>query len=183
MIGNFGLAVSENAVFEEVWHKSAGFGVYLQHVRPRSKTATHLLILLAVLVLSAKAEDKKTVGSIPVLLSRRCSRRELMNRGDGTWYFIKYRLDHRSYVNGDLQSSEVELRRKIAELMAPRLERVVFLIPDPNLSYGEVHSLLAGFREDDPSLHVVLVTKEQTGDFNEFRWDRFEEICLFAPHG
>jgi hypothetical protein len=121
------------------------------------------------------------VGIVPILLSHQCSRRELMNRGDGTWYFIKYRLDHTSLLNDTFESSEEDLREAVHAVMARRLERVVYLAADPQLHYGEVLKLVSDLRSDDPSLHVVVLTEEQTGHFNTFSWKRFSSFCLSVP--
>ena len=123
----------------------------------------------------------KPTDTVPVLLSHTCARQELMNHGDGTWFFIKYHLDHRSSLNDQSELSEEELSHAVTAVMSRRFERLIYVAADPRLPYGDVLHLLSGLTHDDPTLHVALLTEKQTGRFVSFNWRTFGGFCLTVP--
>lgn len=142
----------------------------------RAISAAVLAITSAVRMLGARP-----TGTVPVLLSHTCSRQELMNHGDGTWYFIKYHPDHRSSLNDRSGLSEKELIQAVTAVMSHRLERLIYVAADPQLPYGDVLHLVSGLTHDDPSLHVAMLTEKQTGRFVSSNWREFTGFCLTVP--
>jgi biopolymer transport protein ExbD len=142
----------------------------------RAVSAVVLAIAFSSRVLGAKPSD-----TIPVLLSHTCTRQQLMNHGDGTWYFIKYHLDHRSSLNDQSKLSEEELGQAVTAVMSRRFDRLVYVAADPRLPWGDVLHLVSGLTHDDPTLHVALLTEKQTGRFVSFNWRKFADFCLTVP--
>ena len=133
------------------------------------------------IAISGRMRGAKPSGTAPVLLSHSCSRQELMNLGDGTWYFIKYHLDHRSSLNDQSGLSEEELSHAVTAVMSRRSERLIYVAADPRLPYGDVLHLVSRLSQDDPSVHVVLLTKQQIGRFVSCGWKKLAGFCLTAP--
>lgn len=155
------------------------------HMVARSRQLSLKPISVALLALAFHGPllAARPTGTLPILLSHSCSAQEIMNHGDGTWYFIKYHLNHQSSINDQGGLSEDGLRRTVASLMSRRAERLVYVAADPRLPYGEVLDLVSDLTRDDPSLHVVLLTEKQTGRFVSFSWRHFTSFCLSMPRG
>ncbi len=156
-------------------------GVY-PYVAGHLRRTIHLIALpLLAVALRGRMLGSEPNGGIPVLLSHACSPQELADRGDGIWYFIKYRLDHRGSVNNISWLSEEGLRQAVTRVMARRVERLVYVAADPHLPYSDVLNLVSELKHDDSSLHVVLLTEKQTGSFIAFKWEKFSSFCLRWP--
>ena len=156
-------------------------GVYSDVAR-NFRTAINLIsVPLLTIALRGRMLGSGPTGTVPVLLSHTCSQQELKNSGDGTWYFIKYHLDHRNSMNDVSGLAEEGVRQAVTAAMARRFERLIYVAADPHLPYGDVLNLLSGLTHDDPSLHVVLLTETQTGSFNAFNWKKFSGFCLKVP--
>lgn len=165
----------------KTWHDLSVSGVY-SCVAGHFQISINLIsVPLLAVALCGRMLGSEPTGRIPVLISHACSPLELANRGDGIWYFIKYRLDHRGSVNNVSGLSEEGLRQAVTAVMARRVERLVYVAADPHLPYGDVLNLLSELKHDDSSLHVVLLTEKQTGSFIAFKWERFSSFCLRWP--
>jgi biopolymer transport protein ExbD len=145
--------------------------------------SAHLLgtaVLLASLMMASKVlpDEYDHARGIPVLLSHPCTRQEDMERGDGREIFVRYRLDHSSFVNDAFMPVEDDLRREVARVMATRQERVLYLAADGWLTYQDVSSVLYDLKKDDPALNIVLLTKSQVGEVEHIRWNQFRDICV-----
>jgi biopolymer transport protein ExbD len=121
----------------------------------------------------------RIANGIPVLLSHRCTQQELMNMGDGREIFVRYKLDHSSFVNDDLMPVENDLRRQIKTIMATRQERVLFFAGDESLPFGQVSKVLADLKTDDPALWIVILTRAQVNSVG--RTSEYLPICLTGP--
>jgi biopolymer transport protein ExbD len=102
-----------------------------------------------------------------------------MNMGDGREIFVRYKLDHSSFVNDDLMPVENDLRRQIKTIMATRQERVLFFAGDESLPFGQVSKVLADLKTDDPALWIVILTRAQVNSVG--RTSEYLPICLTGP--
>ena len=157
-------------------------GVY-QHMATQSSSLLGMGVVCATLFLILSILPKKYEQSIgiPVLLSHRCTPRQIQNRGDGRETVVQFRLDHSSFVNNELMPIEDDLRRQIVGLMATRQEQVLFFAADDQLTYREVSTVLSDLLKDSPALKVVLLTKKQIGVERKFDWTQLSELCLSGP--
>jgi biopolymer transport protein ExbD len=135
-----------------------------------------MLIFVSLLMASAvvSREYAQSCG-IPVFLSHRCSRQEELHRGDGREIFVRYQLDHSSFVNNELMPVEDALLREIASVMATRQEQVLFFAADDGLTYREVSTVLSDLRKDSPDLLVILLTKSQIRTVQNINWTDFRD--------
>jgi biopolymer transport protein ExbD len=102
-----------------------------------------------------------------------------MNMGDGREIFVRYKLDHSSFVNDDLMPVENDLRRQIKTIMATRQEQLLFFAGDESLPFGQVSKVLADLKTDDPALWIVILTREQVNSVG--RTSEYLPICLTGP--
>jgi biopolymer transport protein ExbD len=139
-----------------------------------------MMLICASLLMASAVVSKEYAQSrgIPVFLSHRCSRQEELHRGDGREIFVRYQLDHSSFVNNDLMPVEDALRREIAGVMATRQEQVLFFAADDGLTYREVSTVLSDLKKDSPALSVILLTKNQIKTVQNINWTEFRDWCL-----
>ena len=138
-----------------------------------------MMLIFASLLMASAVVSKEYAQScgIPVFLSHRCSRQEL-DRGDGREIFVRYRLDHSSFVNNELMPVEDALRREIASVMATRQEQVLFFAADDGLTYREVSTVLSDLKKDNPPLSVILLTKSQIKTVQNINWTEVRDSCV-----
>ena len=139
-----------------------------------------MMLIFASLLMASAIVSKEYAQpcGIPVFLSHRCSRQEELHRGDGREIFVRYQLDHSSFVNNELMPVEDALRREIASVMATRQEQVLFFAADDSLTYHEVSAVLSDLRKDSPELSVILLTKSQVGTVKNINWTEFRDSCV-----
>lgn len=58
--------------------------------------------------------------------------------------------------------SEVDLRQAVIRDMQPRLEKLVWIAADQQVSYGDVIAILSKLQKDVPDLHLAVATRTQT---------------------
>ena len=138
-----------------------------------------MLIFASLLMASAVVSKEYAQSSgIPVFLSHRCSPEEELHRGDRRDIFVRYQLDHSSFVNNDLMPVEDALRREIAGVMATRQVQVLFFAVDDGLTYSEVSTVLSDLKNDSPELSVILLTKSQIKTARNINWTEFRDSCV-----
>jgi biopolymer transport protein ExbD len=149
--------------------------------------SAHLLgstVVLASLMMASNilTSEYGHSGGIPVLLSHQCTHQEDIERGDGREIFVRYRLDHSSFVNEAFMPNENDLRREIAKVMATRQEQGLYLAADDGLTYRDVSDVFSALQKDDPELKIILLTKSQVGEVENIRWYQVREICVSFPN-
>jgi biopolymer transport protein ExbD len=144
-----------------------------------------MMLIFASLLMASAVVSKEYAQScgIPVFLSHRCSRQEELHKGDGREIFVRYQLDHSSFVNNELMPVEEALRREIASVMATRQEQVLFFSADDGLTYREVSTVLSDLRKDSPDLLVILLTKSQVRTVQNINWTDFRDNSCVSLAG
>jgi len=121
------------------------------------------LVLFAILVPTSIVEWKHyskphTIGS-RVYLPHVCTKAEEDNRGDGEEEWIRL-YPNKAYIN-DAAVPRDQIVDAVGTLMDTRAERVVYLIADQQLTYGEVASWVMQMQAKSPNLVVLLITHSQ----------------------
>jgi biopolymer transport protein ExbD len=87
---------------------------------------------------------------------------------DGRFEFLRLTRDGRTWIN-EAEIPVEQLRQKVAALMEDRAERVVFVIVDSDLSYGQFTAFLDRIEGSADGLHVVVVSGEIRREFERPR--------------
>jgi biopolymer transport protein ExbD len=83
---------------------------------------------------------------------------------DGRFEFFRLTNDGKTWIN----STEIpadQVRLKVADLMENRAERVVFVVVDSELSYGQVVEFLGKIEGATDDLHVIVISGEIRREF------------------
>jgi len=96
---------------------------------------------------------------------------------DGEFVFIRLLVDGETKINGTVIHRE-DLRRRVSAIMEPRAERVVYLVPESNISYARFVETVDELNEAAADVHVVVLSGSLRDEF--FR--RNLEPCDIAPN-
>jgi biopolymer transport protein ExbD len=80
--------------------------------------------------------------------------------------FVKLTKDGRTWIN-DTEVSSNRLAPTISALMENRAERIVYVVGDSDLSYGQFVEFLGKVKNATTDLHVVVVSGEILRAFEE----------------
>jgi biopolymer transport protein ExbD len=97
---------------------------------------------------------------------------------DGRPEFVRLTKDGRTRIN-ETEVSSGRLAPTISGLMENRAERVVYVIADSDLSYGQFAELLGVVKGSTADLHVVVISGAILREFEE----RHNECDLVYPVG
>ena len=87
---------------------------------------------------------------------------------DGRFEFLRLTKDGRTWIN-EAEIPVEQLRQRIATLMEDRAERVVYVIVDSDLSYGQFTAFLDRVEGATDGLHVVVFSGEIRREFERPR--------------
>jgi biopolymer transport protein ExbD len=164
-----------------VWNLTLYAGVYQQMATLRNTMGMTLIFASLLMASTVLSKEYAQSCGIPVLLSHRCSQEEELHRGDRREVFVRYQLDHSSFVNGKLMPVQDDLRQEIAGVMATRNEQVLYFAADDGLTYREVSTVLSDLKKDSPELSVILLTKSQIKTAQNVNWTEFRDSCVLWP--
>ena len=100
-----------------------------------------------------------------MVLVHSCSSAELENRGDSSDIWLRYLSNRRAFINEEPTASTAA-PVQVAYITSTRIEKVIWLAADPNLSYAEVASDIAEFAKRTPALVIFLTTSSETGSID-----------------
>jgi len=87
--------------------------------------------------------------------------------------FLRLTKDGRTWINSEeIQAGEV--RKDVANLMADRAERVVYVVVDSELTYGQFAQFVDRIAGSTDDLHIVVVSGEVRRAF-----ERDHDLCNF----
>ncbi|MGA2809204.1 MAG: hypothetical protein ABSE87_13815 [Terracidiphilus sp.] len=130
--------------------------------------AAQLASLFLVLVLCTfEVRRPGSVGfRIPMLRIHRTAQNEF--DCEGRFEFLRLTRDGKTWVNStEIPASQV--RPTVATLMENRAERVVYVVGDSELPYGQFAKFLDSIEGATEDLHVVVVSGEIRRQFEESR--------------
>ena len=96
------------------------------------------------------------------------------------WWSLRIRKayqDGRTWIN-ETEVPSIKLAQNISSLMENRAERVVYVIVDSDMSYGQFADLLGKVKGATTDLHVVVVSGATLKAFEESH-----DVCDFVYHG
>ncbi len=100
----------------------------------------------------------KSVGfSVPMLRVHRSLQHEITC--DGRFEFLRLTKDGKTWINDD-EIPIGHLRSLVASLMEDRAERVVYVVVDSEMSYGQFADFLGRIEGATNDLHVVVISGE-----------------------
>jgi biopolymer transport protein ExbD len=76
---------------------------------------------------------------------------------DGRWVFVELLTDGTAKVNSELVPKQ-DLSAKVGGLMQSRAERVVFLVPSPDIPYSQFVETLNVLEKSAPSTHIGVLS-------------------------
>jgi len=127
------------------------------------------LILAALYLVAAKPPSQGF--TIPMIWIRHDAKEPLAC--DGRPEFVRLTKDHKTWINAD-QIPETQVRKQVAMLMSDRAERVVYVVVDSELSYGDFARILDDVEGAIPNLHVVVVSGAARR-----AWGKGGDLCDF----
>lgn len=122
-----------------------------------------------------------TIGS-RVYLPHVCTKTEEENRGDGREEWIRL-YPNKAYINDDIVPRD-KIVDTVGTLMESRAERVVYLLADQQLTYGEVASWVMQMQAKSPNLVVLLITHSQDEASREYhcvKLPMLREEDMYSP--
>jgi len=136
--------------------------------RLRALVAAPLGGLFLVLVLCTfSVRRPAAVGfRIPMLRIHRTAQNEFSC--DGRFEFLRLTRDGKTWINST-EISASQVRPSVAALMESRAERVVYVVVDSELSYGQFAKFLDSIEGATEDLHVVVISGEIRRQFEEKR--------------
>ena len=129
------------------------------------------MLYQALIRLPAVFAAEKPVGA-RVILMRTCTQEEESNQGDGRNVYIRLRNDGSIFIN-DNSISAADLYPTIESMFYPRLEKVLYLVGEDDISYQRVASTAAELHEHVEGLSIFLPTTANL---------RNQYLCL-VPNG
>jgi biopolymer transport protein ExbD len=87
---------------------------------------------------------------------------------DGRAEFLRLTMDGKTWIN-ETEIPADQLRLRVATLMEDRAERVVYVVVDSELSYGQFAEFLGSIEGATTDLHVVVVSGEIRREFTKDR--------------
>jgi biopolymer transport protein ExbD len=149
--------------------------------RLRSILAAPMAALFLILVLCIFAVRRPpSVGfSIPMVRIHRTYHNEFSC--DGRFEFLRLTNDGKTWIN-EAKIPVNQVRHRVAALMEDRAERVVYVVVDSELSYGQFAEFLGKIEGATTDLHVVVISGEISREFmkervlvSPLKTDRMEE--------
>jgi hypothetical protein len=110
----------------------------------------------------ASSKDK----GIAVLLPHACTQEEEMNRGDGRTVFVRLLPGDKSYINLR-EIPRVAVAEVVGQAMDNRMEQVVELSGNSQISYGELAAVVDAMKVRSPHLAIFLVTASVLRNSND----------------
>ena len=78
---------------------------------------------------------------------------------DGRWEFVQLLNNGTTKINGE-QVRDEELASLVNGIMKSRAERVIYVVPSPEISYSHFVETLSTLKETVPDLHIGVLTGE-----------------------
>jgi biopolymer transport protein ExbD len=145
--------------------------------RLRSILAAPMAALFLILVLCTFAVQKpKSTGFLIPMIRLHHNPNEPTDCG-GRIEFVKLTKDGRTWIN-ETEVPSNSLATAVAALMENRAERVVYVVVDSDLSYGQFVEFLGKIKGATTELHVVIVSGEILRAFEDSH-----DICDFVYPG
>jgi biopolymer transport protein ExbD len=145
--------------------------------RLRTLLAPALASLFLILVLCAiGAHRPASVGfRIPIILIHHHPQEP--TDCEGRAVFLRLTKDGRTWIN-DTELPESQLASEVAEVMENRAERVVYVVVDSELPYGQFAQFLDKIAGATTDLHLVVVSGEIRRAF-----EKNHDLCDFVYPG
>ncbi|MGA2890871.1 MAG: hypothetical protein ABSE51_22850 [Terracidiphilus sp.] len=109
---------------------------------------------------------------------------------DGRDIFVKIHNDGNTTIN-ETRKRPDELGQMIAEIMQNRDQRVVYMLPDPDISFGEFADIYSRVASSTPDVHVGLITRQINKELRQcpegsvcgLDWPDhgYANSCIFTP--
>jgi hypothetical protein len=87
---------------------------------------------------------------------------------DGRFEFFRLTRDGKTWINAT-EIPEDQVRLKVAHLMENRAERVVYVMVDSELSYGQFAAFMDSIEGATDDLHIIVVSGEIRREFMKNR--------------
>jgi len=87
---------------------------------------------------------------------------------DGRFEFIRLTKDGKTWIN-EAEIPVNQVRQRVAALMEDRAERVVYVVVDSELSYGQFAEFLGKIVGATDDLHVIVISGEIRREFEKPR--------------
>jgi biopolymer transport protein ExbD len=151
--------------------------------RLRSLLAAPLASLFLILVLCtfAAVQKPKSVGMYVPLPKVRSVPFNYCDFLSGRSIVVKLHKDGSYWINETRESPE-KLGPRLTEIYGNRAERVVYVLSDPDISFGEFADFYSTIASSTSDLHIVLRTRQFNGDI--LQCTQGSECGLYWPsHG
>ena len=143
-----------------------------------SPLAGSLAVVASLLMLAHKLPGGMAAQEprgVPVLLLRSCTNDEAYERGDSRDVWVRLKTGGSVFINED-KTEPRNLLPRIEEIMASRMEKVIYLLGDDDIPYQRLAETGADLQTAIPELNILLPTSANVRD-------RFPCLVLEDPRG